>query len=176
MEKQKKQLLMLIAVVSFGFMYAYIQFLLTPQWGVIKGLATELSVSQAHLERLEESDNNLSTLKQNVVELTMVESDLKERIPTGLDKPDIMMTIYSMAKENDLSSRNLSFEGIREENQTFTMGMAFSCTGSRDNINTLVEQFHLGSKYIFVLESISYSSSEEVVSSDMRLVAYALNI
>ena len=175
MDKQKKQFIALILVILFGFMYAYIQFLFTPQWSNLNNLSAEIAQRQAHLERLEENYKILSTVKQNAQDLTILQTELKERIPTDLDKPDIMMIVYTMAKDNGLSPGTLSFESVRQEGETMTMGMGFTCTGSRENINNLVEQFLEGSKYILVLDSISYSGSEELVSADMRLTAYALN-
>lgn len=175
MDKQKNQFVVLFVVVLLGFMYTYIQFLFLPQWGELKNISAELSNRQAYLERLKGDYKILSILKNNVEELSVKQMDLKKRIPTELDKPDIMMVVYAMAHNNRLSPGNLSFEALRQEGQIVSMGMGFTCTGSRDDIHTLVEKFLNDNKYIFVLDSISYSGAGQTLSANMRLTAYALN-
>lgn len=176
MNKQINQFIILTLVVVLGFIYAYFKFLFIPQYNELKDISAHLSQRQIYLERLQENYKILSTLKQNVVELTVTETELKEKIPVELDYPDIMMTVYTMAKDNGLSPQNLSFESLKLEGQTVTLGMSFTCTGPKDNTHTLVEQFLNGNKYIFVLNSISYSGPDEEISANMKLTAYALQI
>lgn len=174
MNKQINQFIILTLVVVLGFVYAYFKFMFIPQYNELRDISAHLSQRQIYLARLQENYKVLSTLKQNVVELTVTETELKEKIPVELDYPDIMMTVYTMAKDNGLSPKNLSFESIKQEGQTVTLGMSFTCTGPKDNTHTLVEQFLNGNKYIFVLNSISYSRPEDEISANMKLTAYAL--
>jgi len=117
---------------------------------------------------------NVAALRQDVMELTVAETNLKDRIPAELDYPNIMMTVYTMAKNNGLNPKNISYESIAQQGQTVTLGLSFTCTGSRDNIYTLAEQFLKGDEYLFVLDSISVSGSPEESSATMILTAYAL--
>lgn len=176
MNKQINQFIILTLVVVLGIVYAYFKFMFIPQYNELKDVSAHLSQRQLYLERLEENYKILSTLKQDVVELTALETEFEEQIPSDLDFPDIMMTVYAMAKDNGISPKNLSYEALKQEGQTVTLGMSFSCTGPKDNIHTLVEQFLDGNKYIFVLDSISYSGPDEEISANMQLTAYALEI
>ncbi len=176
MKKQINQFIILTLVVVLGFVYAYFKFMFIPQWTELKDISAQISNRQIYLERLQENYKILSTLKQNVVELTVTETEFKEKIPVELDYPDIMMTIYTMANNNGLSPSNLSFESLKQEGQTVTLGMSFTCKGPKANIHTLVEQFLNGNEYIFVLDSISYSGPDEEISANMKLTAYALQI
>lgn len=176
MNKQKNQLLVLIGVVFLGFMYSYIQFFFLPQWGELQAVSVRISEREAYLQRLQENHERLPVLKENVDELEVQEGELRDVIPQELDYPDIMMTVYSLAKDNGLTPINLSYEGVKEDGQTVTMGMSFSCTGPRENIHNLIDQFLKGNEYIFALQSISYSDSQEGVSANMKLTAYTLRI
>lgn len=176
MNKQINQFIILTVVVVLGFVYAYFNYMFIPQWTELKNISAQISSRQVYLERLQENNKIISNLKQDVVDLTVTEMELKRKIPAELDYPDIMMTIYTMANNNGLSPNNLSFESFKQEGQTVTLGMSFTCTGPKENIHTLVEQFLKGNEYIFVLDSISYSGPDEEVSANMKLTAYALQI
>ncbi len=176
MIKQINRFTILILIVVLGFFYAYFKFLFIPQWTELRDISAQISNRQFYLERLQENNKNIDTLRQNVLELTASKAELKERVPDELDYPDIMMTVYNLAKDNGLSPKKLSFDSVKQEGQTVTLGMSFTCTGPKDNIHALVEQFLNGNEYIFVLDSISYSGSEEEISANMKLTAYALQI
>ncbi len=109
------------------------------------------------MTKLEESYKVLSSLKDEAKDLKAQVSVLDKKVPKKMDKPDIMLTIYNMARNNGLSPESLSYEPIKDEGSHLTMGMSFTCTGPAENIYALVEQFLTGNKYIFALDSISFS-------------------
>ncbi|NLI91836.1 MAG: type 4a pilus biogenesis protein PilO [Peptococcaceae bacterium] len=173
MNKQKNQILFLAAVIVLGILYAYVQYLFIPEWGVLKQKTAQVSERQAYLTRMENSYKDFSALKQQSSSLKAQVSVLDKKVPKKLDKPDIMLTIYNLAKNNGLSPKSLTYEPIKDEGQYLTMGMNFSCTGPAENIYTLVDQFLKGNKYIFALDSISFTSNKDGSTANMRIVAYA---
>lgn len=173
MSKQKSQILILAVVIILGFLYAYIQYFFIPEWGILKGKNTEVSERREYLTKLEESYRILPDLQEEVKALETQASTLEKKVPMKLDKPDIMLTIYNLAKDNGISPKSLSYEPVTDEGNYLTMGMTFSCTGPVENIYTLVEKFLNGNKYIFALDSINFSKEEDGTSTvDMRIVAY----
>lgn len=173
MNKQKNQILILAGVVIVGFLYAYIQYFFIPQWSVLKGKNAEVSERREYLTQLEESYKVYPSLKEEVQSLKSEVSTLEKKVPVKLDKPDIMLTVYNLAKNNGISPKSLSYEPIKDEGNYLTMGMSFYCTGPAENIYTLVEKFLSGNKYIFALDSISLGQDESgSTSANMRIVAY----
>jgi len=172
MNKQKNQLLILIAVIMVGILYAYIQYLFIPQWSILVEKSAQVSDRKAYLTRLEESYQGFSVLKEQAVDLKAQVSTLDSKIPKKLDKPDIMVTIYNMAKKNAVIPQSLSYEPVKDEGGYLTMGMNFSCVGSPENIYTLVQQFQEGNPYIFVLDSIQFGEGGGPTQTNMRIVAY----
>lgn len=172
MTKQKSQIYIMLAVILFGSLYVYIQYLFLPQWNVIKEKSAHLSAIQGQLTKLEDSSKILSDLQQQQKDLMVQVSELANKVPKKLDKPDIMLTVSSMAKSNGLSPKSLSYDPLKEEDGIYSMGLNFSCTGPEENVYNLVEDFLKGNKYIFALDSISISPAEGGVSASMRLVTY----
>ena len=154
--KQKNQIRILIALILIGGFYAYFEYLLMPQWQVLKHTSALFEERKAYLERLENTD--LTSLEQKVTELTLEEVNLRNSLPKTLDKPDIMLTIYNLAKINGISPQTLTYEPIQDEGQFYTMGMNFACTGPLENVFALVEQFRQGPKYVFTLDTIDRKS------------------
>jgi type IV pilus assembly protein PilO len=173
MNKQKNQIIILLAVIFLGVLYAFIQYLFLPQWDILKEKSAHIAERQAYLKKLEENDKILSSLKDQALDLTAQVSMLDKKIPKKLDKPNIMLTIYSMAKNIGLSPKSLNYDPINDEGEFYSMGMNFFCAGSAENIYTFTEQFLNVDKYTFTLDSISISPGEGGVSANMRLVAYA---
>lgn len=172
MNKQKNQILILLGVIMTGVLYVYIQYFFLPQLGVLKEKTDHLAARQAYLWKLEENDRILPSLKEQAQDLTVQASALDKSVPKKVDKPDIMLTVYNLAKKNALNPKNLNYEPVKDEGGFYTMGMNFDCTGSAESVYRLAEQFLQGNKYIFVLDSISMSPGEGGVSAKMRLVAY----
>lgn len=173
MNKQKQQVLVLAAIVLAGGLYAYFQFLLYPEWVGLKAESAQLAARQAYLERLENSNKDYAALKQQASALKTQLAALDKKTPKKMDKPDIMLTIYNMAKRNGVSPQSLAYEDIKDEGSSYSMGMNFSCTGPAENIYALIDQFQKGDKYILALDSISLNQGENASTANMRLVAYA---
>ncbi|RNC29307.1 MAG: hypothetical protein AWM53_00660 [Candidatus Dichloromethanomonas elyunquensis] len=173
MNKQRNQFLILTFIIILGGLYAYIQYLFIPEWRGLKEETSRVSQRQADLARMETGYKEFSSLKQQASSLKAQASMLDKKVPKKLDKPDIMLTIYNMAKSLSLSPKSLTFEDVKDEGQYLTMGMNFSCTGSPENVYTLVDQFLKGNKYIFALDSISFIPGTEESTVKMRIVAYA---
>ncbi len=173
MNKHKNQIIILVAVIGIGLLYAYIQNLFIPQWANLKDISAYAAERQAYLAKLEESYKVLSTLEEEAVDLEVQASILDNKMPKKLDKPDIMLTIYSMAKKNGLAPKSLGYEAIQDEGAFLSMPMTFSCTGPQANVYTLLQQFLNNNKYIFTLDSISFSQKNEETTTTMLIVAYA---
>lgn len=173
MNKQKNQIIILAAVIGIGLLYAYMQYLFIPQWATLKEKSAHVTERQAYLTHLVESYKLLSTLKEEVVDLEAQASILDKKVPKKLDKPDIMLTIYSMAKKNGLTPKSLGYEAIQDEGTFLSMPLTFSCSGPQANVYTLLQQFMNNNKYIFALDSISFSPGNEETTTTMRIVAYA---
>lgn len=172
MSKQKNQLLILVVLIVAGALYAYIQYLFLPQFAVLKEETAHLAERKAYLTKLEENFKILPSLKEQVKVLTAQAGELSRDIPLKADKPDIMLSIYNMAKDNGLNPLSLNYSPVKEEAGIITMGMDFTCTGPEENVYALVEKFFEDNKYIFALDSISINPGEGGVSAKMHLVAY----
>jgi Tfp pilus assembly protein PilO len=173
MNKPKNQIIILIAFIILGVVYAYIQYLFIPQWNILKDGSAYIAEREAYLHKLEENDKILPNLKSRTLDITAQAVMLDKQITKKLDKPNIMLTIYSMAKNVGLNPKSLNYEPIYDEGEYFSMGMNFSCGGSAESVFTLVEQLSNVDKHTFALDSISIVSVEGGVSADLRLVAYA---
>lgn len=172
MKKYKTQILILISVLLLGGLYVYFQFLLFPKLDVLKSQSSYLKERQMYLMKLEDSSKILPNLEKQIVNLNAEVSALDEKIPKEMDKPEIMLILYNMAKNNELKPQSIEYEAIEDEVIYYKLGLNFSCSGSIENIYLFIEQVLKQKKYIFALDSINISFGEEETSAKIRLVSY----
>lgn len=173
MKKERIQLLILSLIIIAGLTYAYIQFLLIPEWNNIQTKSTYLQENQDYLQELKTGYEKFSLLKKEAEELESQEKKLNERSPQQLDKPTLMMYIYNTSKQMGLQPLNLAFEPLNEKEGYFQMGMSFSCRGSENNIYNFLDKLRIEQSHKFSLDSINMNSQGDTRSVNMRLVAYA---
>lgn len=172
MKKQRNQIIILFMIVILGFVYSYVQYLFIPQWYTLEEKSAQLAAHKEKLVKLEAAYQDFSALKTLSGELKSQVSVLQNKIPQKVDKPDMMLTIYNLAKKNEVAPQSLNYESIQDMGGYLTMGMNFSCVGSIENIYKLLQQLLKENPYIFVLDSIKFSQAEGITSAQMRLVAY----
>ncbi len=168
--KPKKSIIILIVLILGGGLYVYAHYFLMPQWQLLKQTSSLYAERQAYLERLE--NNDLAVLEKQVAELSLKESDLRNSLPPEIDKPDILLTVYNLAKDNGVSPQTLDYEPIKDEAGFFSMGMTFTCTGPLEKVFALVEQLRKETKYILIVDSMNLAEREGDYAVTMRLVAH----
>ncbi|HHV63655.1 MAG TPA: type 4a pilus biogenesis protein PilO [Peptococcaceae bacterium] len=172
MSKEKNQILILLALVLFGVLYAYVQYLFLPQLSILKDKTAYLTAREAYLQKLEDNSKILSSLKSQVVVLNTQAAKLEQEIPIYADKPDMMLTIYNMAKRFGLSPLSLNYSPLQEEDGYYTMGIDFTCKGPEHQVYALVRSLLRNTDYIFALDNISIRPGTEGVSANMHFIAY----
>lgn len=172
MSKQKNQIFILIFIILVGLLYVYVQYLFLPQMAILKGQTNYLTERKAYLENLKDNASRLPELQEQKALLQVRADELEKRVPRDLDKPEIMLTVYNLAKAYGVTPHSLNFDQPKEEGGFTAMGLDFACSGSEGDIYTLAEEFGKGRDYIFALDSISIEPGETEVSARMKLKAY----
>ncbi|MGI5901935.1 MAG: hypothetical protein ACOX7U_05620 [Desulfitobacteriia bacterium] len=173
MKKRKNRIIVVVLIFSFAFLCFYIQYLFLPQLAVIKGKVREFSEREAYLAQIEDNYQNYSLLEEEFLTLQARALELDSKVLKSLDKPEIMLALYNMAKDKGLSPKSLTFGSQWEESDYRALNIIFTCSGPLQNIYEFMDQFSAEDYYFFALESVAINQQGQEAISEMCITAYA---
>jgi len=171
-EKKGKQVILAAALVLVGMLAGYAVYIFMPKISELQAQAAEISRQRVLLSQLQQGYRSYDQLKEQAASLQGKASELKKKIPGEINKPEIMLAVYNMAKNSGVAPKNLTFEEQKDEGAYFSMGMVFTCEGETIHILNLVDAFQKRDKYYLALDSITFNQAEKQTMATMRLVAY----
>ncbi len=175
MKKEKFQIIVLISIILFGISYAYLKFLFLPQWTVIQGSTNQLLSLENRYQELLTYQNNQSGLQQEIKTLEAKVNKLNDQLPNRLDKPPIMVGLYTLAKQHSVAPQSVSFEQTQTKDAYQEMGMSFSCSGKTTDLLAMIEEMQFGDSQRLAIKSISLTGSQETMRAELKLTAYGSN-
>lgn len=176
MKKEQSQIILLVFILLFGFSYAYIKFLFQPQWMVIQNAENQKLVLESQYQELLAYQSNQAGLEQEIKTLEAEVEQLNNQIPKGLDKPQLMVELYTLAKQHTVDPQSITFEQAQSIGAYQEMGMSFSCFGKSADLLALIHDLQFGESQRLALKSISLTGSQTNMRADLKLTAYASSI
>ncbi len=170
--KPRRQILILGVLVLLCFLWIDVTYLFIPRLSILQEKTALVSQRAAYLAELQKNYRNYSAIKAQAVSFKAEVAKLDQDIPKIVDKPQIMLTVYNLAKSNGIKPISLKFEPLKEQGSYSSMTMTFFCSGPTENMLTLVEQFQKGKIYLFALNSININQGNQQATASMSITAY----
>lgn len=157
----------------FGLGYAYITFLLLPQMAVIRSSSNQLYIEKDRYQELLTYQENQSGLEQEINSLKTKVNQLNSQLPNQLDKPQLMVGLYTLAKQHSVIPQTISFEQAQDKGTYQDLEVSFRLLGKTADILTLIQDLQFGGSQRLAINSINLSVSEGIMQAELKLTAYA---
>lgn len=172
MKKEKFQIILLIVIILSGFSYAYLKFLFLPQWTVIQDAENQLTSQENHYQELLTYQENQSGLEQDIKILEAKVHELNAHLPNQLDKPQLLVGLYTLAKQHTIDPQSVAFEQVQTKGTYQEMGMSFSCLGKTTDLLAMIHDLQFGESQQLAIKSISLTGSQHTMRAELKLTAY----
>ena len=160
------QIIALVIIIVLALIYTYINFLFLPKWTSIQKQREQLQKRQAYYQQLLGYQSNPAGLKKTSDGLEDQAKDLTAQIPSQLDKPQIMVDIYTIAKLHSINPQTLKFEPLQNKGDHQELTMNFSCSGNTEDVLSLIEDLEHTPLQKFALQSINLTRSKASSGTD----------
>lgn len=111
MDKKK----LIISIIILTAIVLIVIFLILPQWARIKGLKSEIDNLKAELSQKTELLEKINDMISKYNELVSKVQKLDLTIPKEQEKPELIVQIESLAKENGLIVESLAFKEVNQK-------------------------------------------------------------
>lgn len=173
MKKERLQVIILLMIIMFGISYAYVKFLFLPQWTVIQGDTNRLVSLQNQYQELLTYQKNRTGLQQDIKTLENKVLQLKVKLPNRLDKPQLMVGLYTLAKQHAVAPQSIAFEQAQTKGAYQEMGISFSCSGKTADLLALIHDLQFGGGQRLAVKSLSLTGSQGNMRAELKLTASA---
>ncbi len=164
----------LLAVLLFGvIVYSYITYLLSPELSSLEKLNAELQVKQGRYEQLLVYQEDKTGLQEEIKRLEVENTVLNAQIPSLLDKPQIMMYIYSVAKSTQVEPVSLNFEQSKSSEDVQSMVLSFSGLGKVNDVLAFIKKIQFEGAQKMGIQSVNLVNQNGTIKADIKFVAYA---
>jgi|SRR5680860_55498 len=173
MKKEKFQIILLILILMFGLGSAYFKFLLLPQWTVIQSTTNHLLTRNNYYQELLTYQEDQSGLEQEIKTLDAKVKQLDAQLPSRLDKPQIMVGLYTLAKQHSVAPESIAFEQVQTKGNYQEMTLSFSCSGKIGELLAMIHDLQFGGNQRLAIKSISLTGSQQSMRAELKLMASA---
>ena len=173
LKKEKLEKIGLILLLSLGLAYAYVTLLFLPQWTVIQSSTKQLQTQDNLYQELISYQGNPSRLQQEIKTLENQVQKLSAELPNRVDKPQLMVGLYTLAKKHSVNPQSIAFEQPQTKGDYQEIGISFSCLGKVDDILATIKDLQFGGTQRLAIGSIALSTQQGTMRADLKLTAYA---
>lgn len=174
MKKEKFEKILLLVMLASGLVYLYTTYYFLPQLDVLKTEFKQLAEQKAYYQQLEYDKANLPDLRQKIQTLESQRQEIGALVPTQLDKPQIMVDLYTDAKMRSVTPQSLSFEQIQNKGNHQELGLSLIGLGKPEDILGLIKDIQYTSKQKFAVQSVKLTTQQGIMRMELKLTGYAL--
>ena len=174
LKKEKLEIIALIFFVIIGLGYAYIKFLFMPEWTVIQSATSKLSSQKDHYQELLTYQKDQSGLQQEINTLETKILQLNSQLPNKLDEPQLMVGLYTLAKQHSVSPQSVAFEQAQTKGTYQQMGMSFISLGKPADILTMIHDLQFEGTQRLAISRVNLTTTQQgIMRAELKLDAYA---
>ena len=164
------QKITLVIILGVGLVYAYVNYLFLPKWTSIQNQRDKQQKDLASYQKLLTYQANQEQLAKTIAGLESEAKGLSAQIPSQLDKPQIMVDIYTIAKLHAVDPQTLKFEPIQTvgDHQELTMNLSY--IGQAENIIKLIDDLENTPLHKFALHSINLAVVKPNYEMDKKTI------
>lgn len=172
MKKEKVQIIALAVLIGFGLIYAYYTYLLSPEIRVIKQKTGQLAQRQEYYLRLQNYAKNETGLDQEIKTLEQEIKGLKTK-PTGhLDKPQIMVDLYALAKEKGVYPQTVAFAEPQVKSGYIELPVTFTSLGQPGNVLGMIATLVAQKNSNLAVQAVNLTQQQGVLRAELKLTGF----
>ncbi|AGY76856.1 type 4a pilus biogenesis protein PilO [Clostridium autoethanogenum] len=175
MEKNKRDLMILIAILFIGFNYVIYTYYITYKLDTVKQAKNKYSLKTKELNSLKAKKKSIETKQQELKKLRQETSSFDSMVPTQIDTPQLIYDFYNGCKSFGVNGENISFELLNGDsssssNNFHTLIIDLKITGNKANIENFMRNLNTVTKRKLNVKSITIGSSddEEVNNGELK--------
>ena len=175
MERDKKELLVLIVIIFLGLNYAFYEYYFIPKKISLESKKQSYKEKEGRLNYLKEQQKNIDVINKEIESLTKETEKLDSKINT----PQLVYDFYNVCKNYNVKGENVSFtlpEETSEQMQTFLISLSVS--GTSGNVESFIKDIEGSTNNKMNVKSVTLSSmesSEGGSSAEIVLYQYVNN-
>ncbi len=172
-KKEKLEKIVLVFFIIIGLGYSYIEFLFLPEWTAIQSSTNQLHTKESNYQELLTYQKNQSGLQQEIKTLETKVMQLNAQIPNRLDKPQLMVALYTLAKQHSVYPQSIGYDKPQTKGFYQEMGVSFSCLGKPTDILAMIHDLQFGGTERLAISSINLTVSQGTMRAELKLAADA---
>lgn len=175
MEKNKRDLMILIAILFIGFNYVIYTYFITYKLDTVKQAKNKYALKTKELNSLKAKKKSIETKQQELKKLRQETSSFNSMVPTQIDTPQLIYDFYNGCKSFGVNGQNISFELLNGDSSSnssdfHTLIIDLKITGNKANIENFMRNLNTVTKRKLNVKSITIGSSddEEVNNDELK--------
>lgn len=172
MNKQKLEKIILIMIIAAAMFYSYWTYLFQSEWSVLKNINQQIVTRTTYLNRLI-SYNDPAKFQQDLAKEQDLGKQLSSRLPSTLDKPQISVELYLLAKQQGVIPQSITFEPLQNKGNHQEMDITFVGQGSPANILSMLGVLEHGSTAKYALKSLNLTTGKDQTTANIKLTAFS---
>ena len=174
MTKDKIEKAALLLLILAGMVYFYAMMIFWPKWSLVQQENAQLQEREQYYNKLlsygaepEQLDKKIANLEGQVRQLDLA-------APKYLNKAQIMVSLYDLAKQYKVNPLNISFASAQAKGPAATVGITFVCSGTASGVLALTKTIEEDKKLPLALNGMNLTVEKGVMQAQLKLTGYAL--
>lgn len=172
MKKEKLEAGALVVLLGLGLIYGYYTYLLSPEIETIKQKTGQLTERGAYYQRLQNYAGNEAGLDKEIQTLEQEVKGLAVMVPARLDKPQIMVDLYTLAKQKGVYPQTVVFAEPQVKSGYQELPLTFSCLGQPDNVLSMISALVASPDSKLALQAVNLTQQQGVLRAELKLTGY----
>lgn len=172
MKKEKLEAIALAVLLGLGLVYAYYTYLLSPEIETIKQKTGQLSERGTYYLRLQNYADNEAGLDKEIQTLEQEMKGLAAMAPARLDKPQIMVELYTLAKQKGVYPQTVVFAEPQTKAGYLELPLTFSCLGQPEPILSLISALVADQNSKLALQAVNLTQQQGTLRAELKLTGY----
>ena len=177
MEKNKRDLMILIAILFIGLNYVIYTYFIVYKLDTVKQAKSKYVLKTKKLNSLKAKKKSIETKQHELKKLKEETSSFDSMVPTQIDTPQLIYDFYKGCKSFGVNGQNISFELLNGDNSSnnsnnnnfHTLIIDLKITGNKANIENFirnVKSITIGSSDEEEADNDELKSSDDEVNTD----------
>ena len=173
MTKEQLEKTALFLLIVAAAIYVYTTYALQPELAKLREQAQQLQQRQEHLRLLRSYELNTASLQQEIQKSEADLAKLNKQIPRTLDKPSLIVNLYTIVKRHGAQAQSLSFDQVQKKSAVQEMGITLALTGAAENVLATIKDLQFGDTLQLSVQSVTMSADKSGIRAELKLLARA---
>lgn len=174
MTKDKIEKAALLLLILAGMVYFYAMMIFWPKWSLVQQENAQLQEREQYYNKLLSYGAEPDQLDKKIANLEGQVRQLDLAAPEYLNKAQIMVSLYDLAKQYKVNPLNISFASAQAKGPAATVGITFVCSGTASDVLALTKTIEEDKKLPLALNGMNLTVEKGVMQAQLKLTGYAL--